>query len=174
MKRFMISLAAVGLVLAMGSAAQAGGKSGSGNSKGSFVKGPSNSKNFSGNYKPTSLKNDHHDHDFKSDKGHFLKGDYHCYKGKCCNFWNYHCWDRRYGCYLYWDPCYCSYYYWCEPDECYYPISYCPYRKFTFVTVVTPVIYTVPVAVVAQPVVAATTSVVPSAAPAGPPPVPAP
>ncbi len=171
MKRFMISLAAVGLVLALGSAAH--GKGGPGSSKGSFVKGPSTSKSISPSY-TKSFKKDHDKHDFKLDKGHFLKGDYHCYKGKYCNFWNYHCWDWRYGCYLYWDPCFRSYYYWCEPDECYYPISYCPYRKFTFVTVVTPVIYTTPVTVVAQPVVATTNSVVPSAAPAGPPPVPAP
>ena len=171
MKRFLITLAAVGFVFAMGSVAQAKGPGkGSSGSAGPFVKGPSTTKSITQSH-TTSLKKDH---DFKFDKG-FLKGNFYCYKGKSCNFWNYHCWDWRYGCYLYWNPCYRCYYYWCEPDDCYYPITYCPYRKFTFVTVVTPVIYTTPIAVVAQPVALATTAAVAQpAAAAAPAPVPPP
>jgi hypothetical protein len=170
----MISAAAVVVGLTMTASAQAGGKGSSGS------KSSSSSKSYSGSYKPSfsykSYDKVHHDHDFKFDKNHFLKGDYHCYKGKYCNFWNYHCWDSRYGCYLYWNPWYRCYYYWCEPDDCYYPITYCPYHKFVFVKVVTPVIYTTPVVtVVAGPVAAvATTQVAQPAGPAAPAPVPAP
>jgi hypothetical protein len=163
MKRFMISLAAVGLVFAMGGLAQAGGKSGSGGSKGSNGKNAGSSKSDGRTHYSTTLKKDH---DFKFDKGHFFKGDYHCYKGKHCDFWNYHCWDRRYGCYLYWNPWYRSYYYYCDPDDCYYPISYCPYRKFSFVTV-TPVVNPTPVTVIVQPAVVAV-----PAAPVAPAPAP--
>ncbi len=158
MKRFMISLTAVGLLFAMGGVAQAGGKPGSNGSKGPSGKNSGSWKNSSGNYHSTTMKKDH---DF--DKGHFLKGDFHCYKGKHCDFWNYHCWDGRYGCYLYWNPGYRCYYYYCEPDDCYYPVSYCPYRKFSFVTV-TPVVNPSPVTVIVQP----------AATPVAPGPVPAP
>jgi hypothetical protein len=106
-------------------------------------------------------KKDHKDHDF--DKGHFFKGDYHCYRGKHCDFWNYHCWDSRYGCELYWNPSYRCYYYFCDPDDCYYPISYCPHRKFIFETV-TPVVNPGLVTVIVQP----------AAVPVSPAPIPAP
>jgi Ni/Co efflux regulator RcnB len=168
MKRFMISLAALGLVFVMSDMAQAKGKSGSSGSKGSS-KSTSTSKN--GNHS-MSWKKDH-DHDkgkkhYDHDKGHFLKGDYHCYRGRHCDFWNYHCWDRRYGCELYWNPWYRCYYYYCDPDDCYYPISYCPHRKFSFVTE-TPVVQPSSVTVIVQPGVVTET-----AAPVGPAPVPAP
>jgi hypothetical protein len=168
MKRFMISLAAVGLVFAMGGMAQAGGKTGSSGSKGTSGNNSGSWKNSNGNYHSTSMNKDHDrkDHDFN--KGHFRKGDYHCYKGKHCDFWNYHCWDRRYGCELYWNPWYRCYYYYCDPDDCYYPISYCPHRKFSFVTE-TPVVQPSSVTVIVQPGVVTET-----AASVGPAPVPAP
>jgi hypothetical protein len=158
MKSFMISLAAAGLVLGLGGLAQAGGKHGSNGSNGPSGKNSGNWKNSNGNYHTTNFKKDH---DY--DKGHFLKGDFHCYKGKYCDFWNYHCWDRSYGCELYWNPWYRCYYYFCDPDDCYYPISYCPYVKFSFVTV-TPVVNPTPVTVIVQP----------AAMPVAPSPVPAP
>lgn len=40
----------------------------------------------------------------------------------------------RYGCTLYYDPELECYYYWCEPDGCYYPVSYCPYQRYVWTT----------------------------------------
>jgi hypothetical protein len=64
----------------------------------------------------------------KFDKGIF-------YKGKNQNHWGLIRWDLRYGCYCYWDPCVLVWYYWCEKDDCYYPVSYCPYRTYSSVGV---------------------------------------
>jgi hypothetical protein len=58
------------------------------------------------------------------------------YKGKNHHHWGPIRWDLRYGCYCYWDPCVLVWYYWCEQDDCYYPVSYCPYRTYCNVGVV--------------------------------------
>jgi hypothetical protein len=56
------------------------------------------------------------------------------YPGRYHPHWAYTRLDVRYGCTLYYDPelgCY----YWCEPDSCYYPVSYCPYNRYAWSTV---------------------------------------
>jgi hypothetical protein len=63
----------------------------------------------------------------------FAKGIF--YKGKNQNHWGLIRWDLRYGCYCYWDPCVLEWYYWCEQDDCYYPVSYCPFRTYSSVGV---------------------------------------
>lgn len=48
-----------------------------------------------------------------------------------------HRWARSsfnagYGCNVYYDAAEATSYYWCPPDNCYYPVSYCPYGRYTF------------------------------------------
>jgi hypothetical protein len=107
----------------------------------------------------------------KFDHGFFYKGKHH-------NHWSYRCWYPEFGCYCYWDPCLCEYFYFCEPDCCFYPISYCPYHRYVWPTVF--VVETIPVVqvvtlapvvpVVPVTVVAPVTTVAPVAtvAPGGP------
>jgi hypothetical protein len=60
-----------------------------------------------------------------------FKGGYY-YKGGWHNHWNYRYHAANYGCTLYYDDgCQC-YYYWCPPDDCYYPVSYCPYGQYSW------------------------------------------
>jgi hypothetical protein len=53
------------------------------------------------------------------------------YRGRDHHHWGSVRFDRRYGCNCYWDPYVSVWYYWCQPDDCYYPVSYCPYRSYT-------------------------------------------
>ena len=59
----------------------------------------------------------------------FAHGIY--YRGHDHNHWGARRFDSRYGCECYWDPYVSEWYYWCEPDACYYPVSYCPYQCYT-------------------------------------------
>jgi len=61
---------------------------------------------------------------------HFEHGIY--YKGKVHPHWAHCRYDARYGCDCYWDPCSLTWYYWCEPDLCYYPVTYVPYRTYSW------------------------------------------
>jgi hypothetical protein len=54
------------------------------------------------------------------------------YPGRVHRHWSYCYWDARYRTYLYFDPCLRSYYYFCPRDTCYYPVSYCPYRTYSW------------------------------------------
>jgi hypothetical protein len=48
------------------------------------------------------------------------------------NHWSYRCWNGNYGCYCYWDAGCSQYFYYCQPDSCYYPVTYCPYHRFSW------------------------------------------
>jgi hypothetical protein len=78
---------------------------------------------------PTKVNNYALQNGTKFSKGYF-------YKGKNHNHWGRIHFDVRYGCNCYWDPCLSIWYYWCEPDFCYYPVSYCPYRCYSCTEVV--------------------------------------
>ncbi|MBL8799902.1 MAG: hypothetical protein JNM56_38830 [Planctomycetia bacterium] len=54
----------------------------------------------------------------------------YCYQGFDHCHWTYCCWWGPSNCYCYWCPCTTVYYYWCVPDQCWYPISYCPYGVY--------------------------------------------
>ncbi len=114
MRRFLLSVVAVGLSLALAATAEAGPKGGS---KGSS-KGVSNSHQSGGS------------HNYHVTNGNKLKSGGFYYKGKDHHHWSYQCWDKRYGCNCYWDGGLGCYYYWCQPDDCYYPVDYCPYGKY--------------------------------------------
>jgi hypothetical protein len=47
------------------------------------------------------------------------------YRGRDHFHWSLHRYDSRYGCECYFDPSCSRWYYWCQPDSCYYPVSYC-------------------------------------------------
>jgi hypothetical protein len=78
-------------------------------------KGGSSSKSSYQNYHLTSGK--------KFSKGYFYPGKYH-------KHWNYCCFNKNFGCYLYFCPCTCCWYYFCVPDCCYYPVCYVPYSCY--------------------------------------------
>jgi hypothetical protein len=65
--------------------------------------------------------------------GRQFRGGYY-YPGRTHGHWAYTVFDARYGCTLYYDPGLTCYYYWCEPDDCYYPVSYCPYDHYVWST----------------------------------------
>jgi len=75
---------------------------------------------------------------------HFAHGYY--FHGRNDNHWAFHRWDARYGCDLYWDPGLACWYYWCQPDDCYYPVSYCPYNTYVWTTPVVMQPLAVPIA----------------------------
>jgi hypothetical protein len=90
-------------------------------------------KNFTKNInkkvttKKTNFKNYHLTHGKKLGKGYYFPGKFH-------NHWNFCCFNKWYGCYLYYCPCTFVWYYWCEPDCCYYPVWYVPYRCYVWGT----------------------------------------
>ena len=118
MKRFIISLFAIGLGLALTASAHAG-KPGSGGGNKGVSSGNSGNKGVSYNsssMKPTSYKS------FTKDN---FKCSHYCYSSKyCCNF------------YWYLD----CYYYWCTPRCCYLPITYIETYPPTQVVTTNPVI----------------------------------
>ena len=59
-------------------------------------------------------------------------GKGYSYPGKFHTHWNFCCFNKLYGCYLYYCPCTFVWYYWCEPDCCYYPVWYVPYRCYVW------------------------------------------
>jgi hypothetical protein len=56
----------------------------------------------------------------------------YCYKNYTHCHWAHKCWLPACGCYGYYCPYTLVYYYWCEPDLCWYPITYCPYGCYVF------------------------------------------
>ena len=59
-------------------------------------------------------------------KGH------HSLKGKSGHQWGKKTFDKRYGCKLYFDADSGDWFYWCSPDDCYYPVDYCPYGTYSW------------------------------------------
>jgi hypothetical protein len=122
MRRILLSVVAAVLSLTLTASAEAGSKGGS--------KGGSNSHSISSKGNMTSHTTSSHDYHMKN--SYKLKSGGYYYKGKDHSHWSYRCYDRRYGCTCYYDSGLCCYYYWCEPDDCYYPVSYCPYGKYSW------------------------------------------
>jgi hypothetical protein len=56
----------------------------------------------------------------------------HVYSGKVHSHWSRRCWHRSLGCIVFRDPGLNLWYYWCPTDNCYYPVSYCPYNTYRF------------------------------------------
>ena len=52
------------------------------------------------------------------------------YKGPDHHHWSAEFFSEEYGCTLYHDAGLDCDYYWCSPDQCFYPVSYCPYQKY--------------------------------------------
>jgi hypothetical protein len=67
----------------------------------------------------------HHAHGHRFAHGYYYKGRNH-------HHWTKRYWHSGYRCYLYYCPDTLAYYYWCAPDNCYYPVSYCPYKTYSF------------------------------------------
>jgi hypothetical protein len=106
-------------------------KNGSNYSKNYNSKYGSHHQNYHSNNHKTSSKwksnsNYHLKYGTKFSHGYFYKGKYH-------NHWSYCCYDFRYCCDIFWDPCCYCWYYYCVPADCYYPVSYCPYRTYCWI-----------------------------------------
>jgi hypothetical protein len=54
------------------------------------------------------------------------------YKGFKWNHWTHHKWFVNFGTFCYWNPHIGGWYYWCQPDECWYPVTYCPYGVYNW------------------------------------------
>jgi hypothetical protein len=52
------------------------------------------------------------------------------YRGRNHYHWESQRFDARYGCTCFYDSSCSSWYYWCQPDDCYYPVTYCPYQTY--------------------------------------------
>jgi hypothetical protein len=78
-----------------------------------------------GEYRPERSSTYHERHGKPFSGGYYYAGREHKH-WKSCYF------DKRYGCYAYLCPSTKVYYYWCKPDDCYYPISYCPHSTYDF------------------------------------------
>ena len=102
MKRFIISLFAIGLSLALTASAHAGKPGSSGGNSKKVSGGNSGNKPIS--YNTSSMKSG----SMKS----FSKANF-----KCSHF----CWSSKYRCNFYW--CQDCWYYWCASRCCYLPIS---------------------------------------------------
>ena len=138
----IVALTANSLVLAGGGKGSSGnGSNGNHSSNGTVhhtakpvnyntFKGPQTTQNKNVYHKYTTTnpkyKNYHLTHGKK-----FGKGGY-SYSGKFHTHWNFCCFNKLYGCYLYYCPCTFVWYYWCEPDCCYYPVWYVPYRVYVW------------------------------------------
>jgi hypothetical protein len=149
MKTLLTSTLAIAMALTASSLALAGGKGSSGHgsnsSHGSVQNTGKNTslhtvgnhhqtnvnkninKNFNKNYttQKTNYKNYHLTHGKKFGKGY-------CYPGKFHKHWDFCCFNKGYGCFLYYCPCTFGWYYFCEPDCCYYPVWYVPYRCYVW------------------------------------------
>lgn len=54
------------------------------------------------------------------------------YKGFAWNHWAKHQWSVKHNTYCYFNPHVGGWYYWCQPDGCWYPITYCPYGVYNW------------------------------------------
>jgi hypothetical protein len=63
--------------------------------------------------------------------GRKFSGGY-CYVGNTHQHWVSTIWAPDCGCYTYYCPYTSVWYYWCQPDGCFYPVSYCPYGTYVF------------------------------------------
>ncbi len=100
MRRIILSVAAIGLALALTGSADAG-KPG-GKSSGSHG---------------SRIRSYHEQHGNKFKGGYFYRGREHSH-------WTHRYWWGKYGCYTYFCPSTRCWYYWYQQDNCYYPCSY--------------------------------------------------
>ena len=155
MKKFMISVA---LVAICSLAVQAADPKKNGNSNGNSNKGVVPTTNIqpiktlspgNGNVHPTiSTVNPMFSKSLKFDKVQnltpkYTAKDYNlkfgkkcdfgwCFKGKCHDHWTCCCYIVDYGCNCFWCPCTLVWYYYCVPDDCWYPVTYCPYTVYVW------------------------------------------
>jgi hypothetical protein len=112
----IVALVALAISLAFPTAAIAGGSKGGGSKGG-------------GGSKPAAMNKGNKGPAMKKAGANKFKGGYY-YKGKHNHHWHTHRYYADYGCELYNDGD--EWYYWCQPDDCYYPVSYCPYGKYNW------------------------------------------
>lgn len=125
-RRIVVGTLSLALLLSVAESTQAagpgkGGSSNKGSSSGSSHGSPAatSSKSTGGNGSPVSATKA-----FKFAYGHYFKG-HHGHN------WSFHRYYASYGFTLYYDTDTTAYYYWCQPDDCYYPVGYCPYGTYS-------------------------------------------
>jgi hypothetical protein len=143
MRRLLTGAAAVALVLALATVAEAGRGGGRGG-HGGGGRGGHSGRHQGGHGRGHGGRHDH----YGRHHGHRGRGHVHgrhghrAYHGRHHRHWSRTCWSRKYGCECYWDPSGGCWYYWCEPQDCYFPISsyddYPPEAPATAVTLTSP------------------------------------
>jgi hypothetical protein len=128
MHKFFLCLTMSVVAVAFASQAEASPKS-SGHGHGH---GPSGHVHAPIHHGPSHVSHSHYKNYHVTHGTRFHHGYY--YRGRNHSHWRCWRWDARYGCICYWDPSVCVWYYWCQPDSCYYPVSYCPYRTYCWTT----------------------------------------
>ena len=131
MRRILMGVSAVVVSLVVAGAAEAG--KGSKGSSGSSYKSSSYSTTT---YKvvtsyPTTIKVAGPYNNYVKSYGIQYK-NFVYFKSANCKFYSTKCYLTKYGCNCFWCPCYECYYYFCVPDDCYYPVTYCPYKRFSW------------------------------------------
>jgi hypothetical protein len=63
--------------------------------------------------------------------GHRFEHGYF-FRGRDSYRFHHRYFSERYGAYCYYDEYTRCEYYFCVPDDCYYPISYCPYGRYSW------------------------------------------
>jgi hypothetical protein len=141
MKKIILTITVIALTLTVASQTKAAPKNGTTNKvSASKVKSSPNTKITTiktglgsqpklNPAKSTKVKDYHLQFGTKFQQGYF-------YKGKNHQHWGLIRFDPRYGCDCYWDPCLLVWYYWCDRDDCFYPVSYCPYRCYRCIEVI--------------------------------------
>jgi hypothetical protein len=114
MRRILLSVAVAILSLGLVASVHAGPKGGSGGGHGG-----KNGKNGGGHM------GDH-------GKGHGDHKGMHSFKGRHGHRWGERRFDRRYGTRIYFNADAGRWYYWCPPDDCFYPVDYCPYGTYSW------------------------------------------
>lgn len=118
MRTILASVAVLGVTLALCGSARADGRGGH----------HSDSRHDRDRHDRDRYDRDLHN-DYYRTHGHKFEHGYY-YKGRDHHHWSREYFSNRYGCTVYTDPgCGCDYY-WCQPDSCYYPVSYCPYGRY--------------------------------------------
>jgi hypothetical protein len=129
MRRILLSTVAFALCVALAGTAQAGPKrgGGGGHANGGHANGGHATGGYrkGGGYGKGGYGRGHHGERRGSGKVPY-------YKGRGGHRWSAKVWDHRYGCGLYHDGDTGCWYYWCPPDDCYYPVDYCPYDTYSW------------------------------------------
>ena len=116
-KAGLVVLAVLSVSLWVNSMALAGGKGG--------FSGKSHAGKWQGSFSKTGVAKA-----ASAKTGKLAKGGHHRHHRN--HRWSQSRYNSQYGCNLFYDSADQCWYYWCPPDNCYYPLDYCPYGTYSW------------------------------------------